>query len=209
MTRYCRRVIVFCRAEPSGAPTAIVRGVLTNTRHSRERPCEEIGRPYKYSSFPRKRESVCGVSVRITAPISRAPPPDSRLRGNDEVLLAGYCLLSRRTLRRSVRHSERHTYKYSSFPRKRESVCGVSVRITASILRAPPPDSRFRGNDEYCQRVIVFCRAEPSGAPSAIVRGAHTHTRHSRERPCEEIGRPYKYSSFPRKRESITAFPQE
>ena len=44
-------------------------GGFTNTRHSRFRACEEIGRPYKYSSFPRKRESVCGVSVRTTGPI--------------------------------------------------------------------------------------------------------------------------------------------
>ena len=36
MTKYYWRVIVFCRAEPFGAPTAIVKGILANTRHSRE-----------------------------------------------------------------------------------------------------------------------------------------------------------------------------
>ena len=40
-------------------------------RHSRERVCEGIEWPHYSSSFPRKRESACGVSVRKTAPILR------------------------------------------------------------------------------------------------------------------------------------------
>ena len=40
-------------------------------RYSRERACEEVERPYKYSSFPRKRESAGGVFTKKTGPILR------------------------------------------------------------------------------------------------------------------------------------------
>ena len=36
MTKCYWRIIVFCRGEPFGAPTFMVRAILTNTRHSRE-----------------------------------------------------------------------------------------------------------------------------------------------------------------------------
>ena len=126
--------------------------------------------PYKHSSFPRKRESLCGGSVRTPGRYCRRPPPDSRFRGNDEVLLAGYCLLSRRTLRRSDRHGESHPYKHSSFPRKRESLCGGSVRTPGRYCGRPPPDSRFRGNDDvlsygYCLPLRHFF-----GVPTVVMR---------------------------------------
>ena len=118
MTKCYQRVIVFCRAESLGAPTVIVRAILTNTRHSRESG-------NRFAALPQEKPGrYCG-----------RPPPDSRFRGNDEVLSASYCLLPRRILGRSDRHSESHPYKHSSFPRKRESLCGASTRKTGPILR--------------------------------------------------------------------------
>ncbi len=48
-------------------------------------------------------------------------------------------------------------------------------------------------------RIPAFERVKKLNPPTIL--------RHSRERACEEIGQIYKYSSFPRKRESVAAFP--
>ncbi len=160
------------------------------------------------SSFPRKRESVCGVSVRKNRPVLRTvasrfplssvwgnraalvvtdgspryrhckdnthriifrhsresgnpeavvrnvgpvfltetPQRDSRFRGNDEVLSYGYCLPLRHffgvptVVMRAVRF----------FTCSKAGIhCSFPQNKTGRYCGRPPPDSRFRGNDEY------------------------------------------------------------
>ena len=147
MTRYCLRGIVFCRAEPFGAPPAIVRGVLTKHSSFPRKTMRRNRKAVQILVIPAKAGICCSVSVRITAPILRAPPPDSRLRGNDEVLSASYCLLPRRTLRRSDRHRERRPYKHSSFPRKTMRRNRKAVQILVIPAKAGIRLRRFRKNN--------------------------------------------------------------
>ena len=117
---------------------------------SRFRACEEIERRYKHSSFPRKRESLCGVSVRKTGPTLRAAPPDSRFRGNDEVLFGGI-VFTVPTPRRSVRHDE--SRPISSHARKRESGGGRPQCRPGFITETPQQIPAFAGMTSICKAV--------------------------------------------------------
>ena len=154
------------RFEPDCRRSGIFRSAKERVKQLRDRT--------KFSSFPRKsmRKSRTGLQILVIpakAGISLRRLRKKNRADTDEVLSASYCLLPRRIPGRSDRHSESHPCKHSSFPRKRESPCGVSVRKTGPILT------------KSYQRVIVFCRAESLGAPTVIVRAILTNTRHSRE----------------------------
>ena len=76
----------------------------------------------------------------------------------------------------------------------------------ASVRETPPPPSARRNNRSRRRyrggrRRIPgpFRRAPASGR--AKESNSRAAPRHSRERACEEIEKPYKHSSFPRKRE--------
>ena len=129
----------------------------TNTRHSRERACGEIEKPYKHSSFPRKRESIAAFPQGKPSRYSGWPPPDSRFRGNDEVLFGGYCLLQCRYLgdpsvtMRAVRFL--HTLESGNLLRRfrkknRADIADGRLRIPA-----------FAGMTKYYSVVIVFYNA--------------------------------------------------
>ena len=135
MTKCYWRIIVFCRAEPFGARTVMVRAIPTNTRHSRE-----SGNP--------------GAAVRYIGTLYYGnAATDSRFRGNDEVLSYGYYL------------PPRHFFG-----------------VPAAVMRSDGFFTHsFAGITKCYWRIIVFCRAEPFGARTVMVRAIPTNTRHSRE----------------------------
>ncbi len=68
----------------------------------------------------------------------------------------------RQRRRYAKRLRETRPYKYSSFPRKRESVAAFPQEKARRYCGRPRPDSRFRGNDEYYSMGIVLCNADTS-----------------------------------------------
>ena len=76
-------------------------------------------RPTNTSSFPRKRESSLPPLQENCRGVFQAGGLDSRFRGNDEVLLADYCLLPRRIFDASVFICE--NLSISSHDREREA----------------------------------------------------------------------------------------
>ena len=162
------------------------------------------------SSFPRKRESSLPFPQEKHRKVLRAPPLDSRFRGNDEVLSAGYCLSPRRIFDVPAVICERRPI--SSHARKRESRAAVRKTLRCFSCGNGRLDSRFRGNDGvlpagYClplRRIFgvptVICERRPISS-HARKRESRTAVRKtlqcfscgggrldSRFRACEEIG---------------------
>ena len=152
----CPAVTADARAEARDSATL---------RDSRQGACEEIGclsqitaRTPKIrrreiqqpadnnSSFPRKRESSLPFPREKHQRVLRAPPLDSRFRACEEIgrlsqITAGTPKSRRREIQQPADNN-------SSFPRKRESSLPFPQEKHRRVLRAPPLDSRFRGNDE-------------------------------------------------------------
>ncbi len=145
------------------------RVVVVRAYSLRERACEEIEQIYKYLSFPRKnvrrnRETLllfvipakAGICLRRFRKKNRAGIVGGRLRipAFERVKKSKSCT--------NTRHSRESGNLLAAFPQ------GKPGRYSGR----PPPDSRFRGNDEVLFDGYCLLQFRYLGDPSVTMRGA-------------------------------------
>ena len=110
-------------------------------RHSCEEACEEVEQRYKYSSFPRKRESIAAFPKRKSGRYGGRSLPDSRFRACKKI---GQFT--------NTRHSRESGNLLRRFRKKnRADIADGRRRIPA-----------FAGMTKYYSAVIVFYNADTS-----------------------------------------------